>query len=388
MYLRALFEQADEFIAVRRDIHANPELGFTEFRTSALVAERLERYGYQVHKNLGKTGVVGVLKKGNGSKSIGIRADMDALPINEANAFGHVSKNKGLMHACGHDGHTAMLLAAAKYIAESVDFNGTLNLIFQPAEEGQGGAPAMMNDGLFERFPCDAIFAMHNMPKHPLGSFALCDGAMMASSDNATITVVGNGGHGAYPHLAADPVVAAASLVMALQTVVARNVDPSQMAVVTIGALNAGQANNVIPDAAVLKLSIRALNPEVRVLLKERICAIAKAQAESYHCRADIDYKDGYPVLVNTLAETDFARQVALELVGADKVELNAKPVYGSEDFAFMLQKRPGCYLFIGNGDGKDASDCMVHNPAYDFNDANISVGSAFWCLLVKRYLA
>ena len=389
--LESLLPQVDEFIALRREIHRFPELAFSEHRTSELVATRLAGWGYEVHRGLGGTGVVGQLRRGSSSRSLGLRADMDALPIAEASGRPWASACAGLMHACGHDGHTAMLLAAASHIARSVDFDGTLNLIFQPAEEGAGGAVKMMEDGLFERFPCDAVFAMHNMPGIPQGHLWLREGPAMASSDNVTITLHGSGGHGAMPHKAVDPVVGAASLVMALQTVVSRNIDPLQAAVVTVGSLQAGQANNVIPASARLELSVRALDREVRVRLRERIHAVARAQAESFGLRAEVDWRDGYTVLVNTPAETALARQVATELVGADRVNLQAPPLTASEDFAFMLEKVPGCYLLVGNGDGTDgnvAGACMVHNPGYDFNDDNVAVGCAFWVRLAQAWLA
>ncbi len=307
--LDALQAHADEFTSLRRDIHRHPELGFQEHRTSELVAERLTQWGYSVTRGLGGTGVVGQLQRGTGAKRLGLRADMDALPIVETTGLAHASCHAGVMHACGHDGHTAMLLAAAKHLAEHGDFSGTLNLIFQPAEEGLGGAVKMMEDGLFARFPCDAIFAMHNMPGYPAGHLALRDGPAMASSDYVGITIHGNGGHGAMPHRAADPVVAASSLVMALQTVVSRNVDPLQMAVVTVGAFHAGEANNVIPPHAMLRLSVRALDRDVRTLLQQRITALAQQQAASFGCTAEVEYRPGYCVLVNTRAETDFARE-------------------------------------------------------------------------------
>ncbi|HEY3048628.1 MAG TPA: M20 aminoacylase family protein [Polaromonas sp.] len=385
--LDALNAQAYEFIAVRRDIHRHPELGFQEHRTSDLVAERLAQWGYAVERGLGGTGLVGQLRRGSGPKRLGLRGEMDALPIAEATGLAHASCHAGVMHACGHDGHTVMVLAAAKYLAEKGEFNGTLNLIFQPAEEGLGGAKKMMEDGLFDKYPCDAIFAMHNMPGHPQGRLLLRDGAAMASSDNVTITLEGAGGHGALPHRAVDPVVAAASIVMALQTIVSRNVDPLQTAVVSVGALNAGKAGNVIPQTASLQLSVRSLDRDVRELLEQRIKALVHAQAESFGVRASIDYRRGYPVLVNTPAETDFARQVALELLGADRVELHARPLTASEDFAFMLEQVPGSYLLIGNGDGDSAGACMVHNPGYDFNDANLPIGAAYWALLAQRFL-
>ena len=388
-YLReALVDRVGEFVQLRRDIHRHPELAFEEHRTSELVAAKLESWGYAVHRGLGETGVVGTLTRGTSQRRLGLRADMDALPIEEATGAEWTSSKPGLMHACGHDGHTAMLLAAAKTIARDSNFDGTLNLIFQPAEEGGGGAVRMMTDGLFEHHPCDAVFAMHNMPGVPQGHFVFRDGAAMASSDYVTIRVHGTGGHGAMPHRAADPLVAASSIVMALQTVVARNVDPLHTAVVTVGALHAGQANNVIPALATLELSVRALDPEVRRLLEQRIKALVTAQAESFGVSAEVDWRPGYCVLVNAVAETHFARQVALDLVGPEHVTLQGPAITGSEDFAFMLEKIPGSYLLIGNGDGDLAGACMVHNPGYDFNDDNIAPGAAYWVALVERFFA
>jgi hippurate hydrolase len=386
-YLReAITARVGEFIQLRRDIHRHPELAFEEHRTAELVASKLESWGYQVHRGLGRTGVVGTLRRGTSKRSLGLRADMDALPIQEASGAEWSSTKPGLMHACGHDGHTAMLLAAAHELALNSDFDGVLHLIFQPAEEGGGGALRMMQDGLFDLFPCDAIFAMHNMPGVPVGQFVFRSGSAMASSDYVTIRVNGTGGHGGMPHRAADSLVAAASIVMALQTVVSRNVDPLHTAVVTVGSIQAGKANNVIPALATLELSVRALDPGVRKLLEQRIKAIATSQAESFGCTAEVDWKEGYCVLVNSESETNFARQVALDLVGAERVVLNGPPLTGSEDFAFMLEKVPGSYLLIGNGDGDTAGACMVHNPGYDFNDDNIANGSDYWIHLTKEF--
>lgn len=375
----------DEMVALRRQIHAQPELGFEEFATSALVAARLEQWGYKVERGLGKTGVVGQLRCGSGKRSIGLRADMDALPILETTGLSYASKIAGKMHACGHDGHTASLLAAARHLSSSRRFNGVVNLIFQPAEEGLGGAKVMMDDGLFERYPCDAVYAFHNMPRIPTGLFGFRAGAFMASSDTVTIVLKGRGGHGATPHLSADPVVACASIVMALQTVVSRNVDPQAMAVVTVGAVHAGQAPNVIPGSAELKLSVRAHLPEIRDLLEERITAIVHAQAESFGVEAEIDYHRRYPVLVNHAAETDYARKVAREWLGDAAIVPDMPALTGSEDFAFILEKQPGCYFVIGNGDGEGG--CMVHNPGYDFNDEILPLAAGFWVRLVEDYL-
>ena len=388
--LQALQARAGEFISLRRDIHRHPELAFEEHRTAALVADKLEGWGYAVERGIGGTGVVGTLVRGTGTRRLGLRADMDALPIAENSGAAWASQRPGFMHACGHDGHTAMLLAAARHLAEQASFDGTLHLIFQPAEEGGGGALRMMDDGLFERFPCDAVFAMHNMPGIAQGHIVLREGAAMASSDYATITLIGFGGHGAMPHRAADPIVAAASLVMALQTVVSRNIDPLQPAVVTVGALHAGQANNVIPATATLELSVRALDREVRATVERRVKALVAAQAQSFGVAAQIDWRPGYAVLVNTPAETAFARDVAVELVGEAQVTRQGPPLTGSEDFAFMLERVPGSYLLIGNGlgEGPGEGGCMVHNPGYDFNDDNIALGSAYWVLLAQRFLA
>ena len=388
-YLRdALTERVGEFIQLRRDIHRHPELAFEEHRTSDLVAAKLQSWGYAVQRGLGGTGVVGTLKRGHSEHKLGLRADMDALPIQEATGADWTSIHNGLMHACGHDGHTAMLLAAAKALAQETAWDGTLNLIFQPAEEGGGGAVRMMADGLFAQHPCDAVFAMHNMPGVPVGHFVFREGAAMASSDYVTIRIHGTGGHGAMPHRAADPLVAAAAIITALQTIVSRNVDPLHTAVVTVGALHAGQANNVIPALATMELSVRSLDPQVRQLLEQRIKALVVAQAESFGVKAEIDWRPGYSVLVNSTAETDFARQVALALVGPERVTLNGPALTGSEDFAFMLEKVPGSYLLIGNGAGDSAGACMVHNPGYDFNDDNIATGAAYWVALAQAYLA
>lgn len=384
--LSYLHQHADELTSIRHRIHQHPELAFEEFATSDLVAEKLTQWGYQVERGLGGTGVIGQLRRGHGRKRLGLRADMDALPIEEKSGVAYASCRPGIMHACGHDGHTAMLLGAAQYLTQHGEFSGTLNLIFQPAEEGGGGAVRMMDEGLFEKYPCDAVFAMHNGPGVPQGHLVFRDGPMMASSDYVTITLHGVGGHGAEPHRTADPIVAASSIVMALQTIVSRNAHPMDMAIVTVGALHSGKANNVIPDTAILELSVRALTCEMRELLERRIKALVTAQADSFGVRAEIDYRRGYAVLVNTLAETDFARQVALELVGPEKTVLHGPAITASEDFSFMLEKVPGCYLIIGNGDG--AGGCAVHNPGYDFNDNNLVVGAAYWARLTERFLA
>ncbi|WP_322013474.1 M20 aminoacylase family protein [Paraburkholderia sp. J12] len=376
---------ADELKTIRRHIHRHPELSYEEAETAALVAEKLETWGYQVTRGVGGHGVVGTLKAGSGTRSIGVRADMDALPIHELTGLPHASVRDGKMHACGHDGHTTVLLGAAKQLARTRRFDGTVHLIFQPAEEAgsDSGAERMIADGLFERFPCDAVFGLHNHPGVPTGTFMFRPGPFMAACDTVNITITGKGGHAARPHLSADPVVMASSLVMALQTIVARNIDPTQTAVVTVGAIHAGDVANVIPERATLKLSVRSFNDEVRSTLEARIRALAEGHVAAYGGHAEIDYVRGYPVLVNSDAETEFARRVAVDLVGEERVIAPFPAIAGSEDFAYFLQQRPGCFLRIGNG----AQAPMLHNAHYDFADENLTVGAAFWTRLVERYL-
>ncbi|MEX3927938.1 M20 aminoacylase family protein [Paraburkholderia sp. BR10936] len=375
----------EEMIALRHEIHAHPELGFEEFVTSDLVAQRLTEWGYEVHRGLGGTGVVGTLKVGEGAQRLGLRADMDALPIHENTGLDYASRIPGKMHACGHDGHTAMLLAAAKHLAQSRNFSGTLHLIFQPAEEGLGGAKRMLDEGLFERFPCDAVFAMHNMPGFPTGKLGFRAGPFMASSDTVIIDIDGRGGHGAVPHKAIDPVVVCANVVLALQTIVSRNVPPLDMAIVTVGAIHSGDAPNVIPQTAQMRLSVRALRPEVRDLLQERVTSLVHAQASAYGATARIDYQRRYPVLVNDAAMTAFAQDVARGWLGEDGLIHDMAPLTGSEDFSFLLERCAGSYLIIGNGDGEGG--CMVHNPGYDFNDDCLATGAAYWVQLAERFL-
>jgi hippurate hydrolase len=372
----------EAMVALRRDLHRHPELAYRERRTGDLVAEALAAWGYEVSRGLGGTGVVGTLALGDGPRRVGIRADMDALPIVEATNLPYASGTDGVMHACGHDGHTASLLTAARVLAERRGFSGTLHLIFQPAEEGGAGARRMIRDGLFERFPCDAVYGLHNWPGMPAGRFGFITGPAMAAADRVTIRVVGKGGHGAVPQQTVDPVVASASLVMALQSVVSRNVSPLDAAVVTVGAIRGGQAANVIPDAVELQLTVRTFNPEVRERIEARITALAKAQAESYGATAEIEYLRGYPVLVNHAAETDFARQVAAEQFGADRIEADFPPITASEDFAYMLEERPGSYLYLGNGDS-----AALHSPHYNFNDEILPVAARYWVALAERYL-
>ncbi|WP_434034205.1 M20 aminoacylase family protein [Cupriavidus sp. a3] len=376
---------APEFVRIRHQIHAHPELAFEERRTSDLVAEQLAAWGYAVHRGLGTTGVVGTLRKGDGSKAIGIRADMDALPIQEQTGLAYASTIAGKMHACGHDGHTAILLCAAKYLAESVDFNGTLNLIFQPAEENEGGALRMLEDGLFERFPCDEVYALHNSPGMPVGQIGVIAGPAMASFDRTTVTLRGRGAHGAMPHYGIDPMQCAASIVLGLQSIVSREIDALKSAVITVGSIQAGSTYNVVPESATIKIGVRTLDPKVRTLVETRIREFVTTQAQSYQLQSDVVYERKYPVLVNHAAQTEYAREAAIRLVGADNV-VERPPVMGSEDFAYMLEQRPGAYIRLGNGLGEDGG-CMVHNPLYDFNDKALPVGAAFWAHLAQGYL-
>jgi len=379
-------QHEDEMVAIRRQIHSNPELAYEEHATSDLVAERLQRWGYEVHRGLGGTGVVGTLRVGTSNRHVGLRADMDALPVGETSGKPWASKVFGKMHACGHDGHTAMLLAAARHLAATRRFDGHLHLVFQPAEEGLAGAKRMLDDGFLRLFPCEAMFGMHNMPGMPEGQFSIVPGFAMASSDSCNITVRGKGGHGAMPQAAVDPVVAASSIVMALQTIVSRNVAPLEMGVVTVGAFHAGDAPNVIPGEATLKLTVRAFKPKVRDLLEQRITEIAQTQAAVYGASAQVQYQRRYPMLYNNPEQSAFCERVVRDWMGDSGLVANAEPVTGSEDFAFFLEQVPGCYVFIGNGVG-DQGGCMVHNPAYDFNDRVLPTGASYWVRVAETYL-
>ncbi|MEN5276334.1 M20 aminoacylase family protein [Brucella sp. TWI432] len=371
-----------EFIALRHDIHAHPELAFKEKRTSTLVADYLRQWGYDVTTGIGGRGVVGTLKRGNSSKAIGIRADMDALPISEATGLDYASTVSGVMHACGHDGHTSILLAAARYLAESGRFSGTLNVIFQPAEEIGAGARRMIEDGLFDRFPCNAIYGLHNWPGVPAGKFGFVSGPAMASVDRARIRVNGRGGHGAEPHKSIDPVVVASSIVLALQTVVARNLDPLDMGVITVASIHGGDALNVIPEHVDLGITIRSFSQSVREELRRRIEAVARSQAESFGAVADVNYQWGFPALINAKAETEFARQLALSTFSNGTVIEAFRPRTASEDFAFMLEQKPGTYFFVGNGDS-----ASLHSPNYNFNDEILLPASLFWVRLTEASL-
>ena len=379
---------AEPFRELRRQIHAHPELGFAVDHTAGIVAERLRAWGYDVTTGVGGSGVVGRLRNGRGRRSLGLRADMDALPIQEATGVPWASRIDGRMHACGHDGHTAILLAAAEHIARHRRFDGTLNLIFQPDEENLSGAQAMIRDGLFERFPCDAVFALHNAPGLPVGAALAPPGYFMCASDRALITVRGVGGHGANPHQARDPIVAASAIVMALQTIVSRNINADSFCVVTVGAFNAGATANVIPEAAELKLNIRTKSPDVGEFAEARIREIAAGVAAAYGVSAEVAYERQVPVVLNHPEEARLAHEVLSELLGPDQVLTEARRTgTGSEDFAWMLAARPGCYVAIGNGEG-EWYGCHVHNPHYDFNDAIIPIGAAYWVRLAERFLS
>jgi amidohydrolase len=376
---------AEEMTAWRRDIHAHPELGFQEQRTSDLVAEKLKSFGVEVHRGIGKTGVVGVIRNGKSSASVGLRADMDALPIHEANSFAHRSKHDGRMHACGHDGHTTMLLGAAKYLAQTRNFDGTVHLIFQPAEEGIGGARAMIEDGLFRRFPCQAVFGMHNRPGMPLGKFAVRAGPMMAGGAFFDIDVTGRGAHGARPESGIDSVLVAAHIATALQSIVSRNVRPVETAVVSVTQIHAGDAYNVIPQTARLSGTVRCFSNEVMDLIGKNLARISQGVASGFGAEAKADFRPIFAPLVNDPNEAEFAAGVCTELVGAQSVRRDPALIMASEDFSFMLAEVPGCYINIGNGDGAGA--CEVHNPAYDFNDAALPYGASFFARLVEKRL-
>jgi hippurate hydrolase len=370
-----------DFVALRHEFHRNPELAFAEHRTSARIAGLLADWGYEVTTGLAGTGVVGTLRNGAGRR-LGIRADIDALPIQEPAGLDYASQTAGVMHACGHDGHTAILLAAAKHLSDTRDFSGTLHLIFQPAEEIGGGARQMLADGLLEQFPLDAIFGLHNWPGDHAGQFGFVDGPAMASVDQIDVTVQGKGGHGAAPHETVDPVVAAAHAITAVQTVVSRNVDPLEMAVVTVGSIHGGHASNVIPDTVDLKLTLRSYNPAVRDLLQVRIPALFASVVEGLGAVADVEYRRGFPAVVNHSAETAFARKVALDTFGAAAVAETFRPRTASEDFAFFLEKVPGTFLFLGTGPG-----APLHSPDYRFNDDIIATGAAYWVALAETFL-
>ena len=374
-----------EMTAWRHDINAHPETAFEELRTADIVARKLESFGLEVHRGLAKTGVVGTLRSGSSSRSIGLRADMDALPLNEANTFAHRSRHPGKMHACGHDGHTTMLLGAAKTLARTREFDGTVVFIFQPAEEHIGGGRVMIEEGLFDKFPVEAVFGMHNWPGLEAGRFGLRSGPMLACADTFEIAVHGRGAHAAMPHQGVDPIAAGAALVQSLQTIVSRNLNPIDSGVVSVTQFHAGDAFNVIPEAAVLRGTARAFTPGVRNSLEAGMQRVSAGVATAYGVKIEANYMRGYPPCVNWPRETEIAATVLQALVGADNVIRDIEPTMGGEDFAYMLEKKPGCYIFIGNGPGEGG--CMLHNPHYDFNDEILPLGSAYWVRLVEHVI-
>jgi amidohydrolase len=378
-----ILELQPELSRLRRDIHAHPELAFEESRTSDIVATKLAAVGCEVHRGLAKTGVVGTLRRGNGSRSIGLRADMDALPIEERNDFEHRSIHGGKMHACGHDGHTTMLLGAAQYLAETGHFEGAVHFIFQPAEEGKGGGRVMVEEGLFDRFPCDAVFALHNKPGLALGQIATRPGPLYAASDYWDIRIDGIGSHAAHPHLARDPFIVGAEIVMALQTIVSRNINPIESAIITIGFMKGGGAYNVIPNALHIGGTARSFRPEVRDLIQRRLDELTRGIAVAHGATAMLDYRRGSPPTINHDAEVAFATEVAAEICDRDNVSDNHPASMGAEDFSFMLNARPGAMLWLGNG-----PSASVHSEDYDFNDEALPIGASFFARLTERFLA
>ena len=394
-----ILAQAPNLTQIRRDLHAHPELCYQEVRTADLVAAKLTEWGIECHRGLGVTGVVGVVHGRDGGacgRGVGLRADMDALPMTELNTFAHTSQHPGKMHACGHDGHTAMLLAAAQYLSTHRDFDGTVYLIFQPAEEGGGGAREMIQDGLFERFPMEAVFGMHNWPGYPAGTFAVSAGPVMASSNEFKITIRGKGSHAALPHNGIDPVPIACQMVQAFQTIITRNKKPVDAGVISVTMIHAGEATNVVPDHCVLQGTVRTFTLEVLDLIEQRMRDVAQHTCAAFGAHCEFEFKRNYPPTVNTPAEADFAHEVMQAIVGDAQV-WHQEPTMGAEDFAFMLQAKPGAYCFIGNGDGAhrgryeggghDAGPCTLHNPRYDFNDDLIPLGGTYWVELATRWL-
>jgi amidohydrolase len=382
-----------EIQQIRRDLHAHPELRFEEVRTAEIVSARLAEWGIEVARGLGGTGVVGTLKNGTSTRSIGLRADMDALPITEVNQFAHRSKHAGKMHACGHDGHTAMLLAAAKYLAETRPFDGTVHLIFQPGEEGGAGAQRMIDDGLFDRFPCDAVFGMHNWPGLAVGEFGVTPGPMMASSNEFEISVRGRGAHAGMPHLGVDPVFVAVQIVNGLQSIITRVKKPIDSAVLSVTMIHAGEATNVVPDLAHVSGTVRTFSDAVTAQVEEHMKRIVAMTAAAHGAEADLEFRWNYPPTVNHAQQAEFAATVMDDVVGPSNVVRNIEPTMGAEDFAFMLKARPGAYVFIGNGDGAHRSGghglgpCTLHNASYDFNDELIPLGATYWVRLVEKFL-
>ncbi len=370
----------------RRDFHAHPELAFEEERTAGLVAERLESFGVEVSRGLAKTGVVGKLTTGTGNRAIALRADMDALPLDEGNDFEYASKTSGKMHGCGHDGHTTMLLGAAKYLAETKDFDGTVYFVFQPAEEAEGGAEVMVKEGLFEKFPVEAIYGMHNWPGMPVGEFAIAPGPMMAAFDVFDLVIRGQGSHGAMPHQGVDSIVVASQVVSALQSITSRNTDPIDALVVSVTQIHGGDAYNIIPDEVILRGTVRSFREEVRDMVEPAVKRIADGVCAAYGATAALHYEKRYPATVNSVEETELAAEAATKIVGSEAINRSPVPSMGSEDFAYMLREKPGSYVWVGNGAGEGG--CMLHNPGYDFNDDIIPIGASYWATLVEQVLS
>ena len=383
--INRIADYQDELTEWRRYLHKNPELGFEEFKTSDFVANKLEGMGLSVHRGLAGTGVVATLSSGDGSgKAIALRADMDALPLQEKGSVKHRSENPGKMHACGHDGHTTMLLGAAKYLTETQNFNGTVQFVFQPAEEGKGGGKKMIDDGLFNLFPAEEVYGMHNMPGMNVGEFAVAPGPMMAARDNFQILVQGRGGHAAMPHQGVDPVVVGSHIVLALQTITSRNINPQESLVVSVTQFHAGEAFNIIPDSVLLKGTCRVFDKELQDTLPERIRLITDGVALTFGAKSELTYHSGYPATINTKSQSEFCAEIAQEIAGsANGVDLNPVPSMGAEDFSYMLQERPGCYIWAGNGDSAG-----LHHPEYDFNDQLLAVGASYWSKLVEQRLS
>ncbi len=388
-----IIEFHHELQRIRREIHANPELCFEERETADLVAKKLTEWGIPILRGLGVTGVVGIIKNGNSDRAIGLRADMDALPMQEINTFAHASRNDGKMHACGHDGHTAMLLGAAHYLSQNKNFDGTVYVIFQPAEEGGGGAKRMMDDGLFAQCPMQAVFGMHNWPGIPVGEFGVTVGPMMASSNEFEVIVSGKGSHAAQPHKSVDPIMVAVQIAQSWQTIITRNNSPIDAAVLSITQIHAGSATNVIPDNASLIGTVRTFDLKVLDLIETRMRAIAEHTALAFDAKVDFRFHRNYPPLINHAKETAFAVEVLQSIVGEEKVNAHVEPTMGAEDFAYMLQGKPGCYVFIGNGEGDHRSaghglgPCNLHNPSYDFNDDLLPIGATYWVRLAEAFL-
>ncbi|MFC7518499.1 M20 aminoacylase family protein [Herbaspirillum sp. GCM10030257] len=388
-----IVEFQSELQQIRRDIHAHPELCFEEQRTSEIIAQKLTEWGIPVIRGLGVTGVVGVISNGTGKRAVGLRADMDALPVQEINTFSHASKHQGKMHACGHDGHVAMLLGAAHYLSRHRNFDGTVYVIFQPAEEGGGGAKRMMDDGLFEQCPMEAVFGMHNWPGVPVGTFGVTAGPMMASSNEFEVVIKGKGAHAAQPHKGIDPIMIAVQIAQSWQTIITRNRNPLDAGVLSITQIHAGSATNIIPDEASLIGTVRTFSTEVLDLIESRMRNIAQHTAAAFDATVDFRFHRNYPPLINHAKETAFAIDVMQSVVGKDRVDAQVEPTMGAEDFAFMLQEMPGCYVFIGNGEGGHRTaghglgPCNLHNPSYDFNDELLPLGATFWVRLAEAFL-